>query len=109
MTEKELILYTTPNGKESYTETLEELDIRLQALISARLDRFTLGNTGNFRWIEPEKEILELKMPQDGGFRIYLGKLGANQYLLLNVGKKGKQKKDLKQARNYFDEYKQRA
>ncbi len=104
-----LHVYTTPAGKSTFDDDLEAIkDAKAQKLIDQRLIRLETGLIGKCKLIEPEKEITELILDYGAGYRVYIAQLDLNTYLLLAVGSKGNQKKDIKRAKGYLAEYKSR-
>jgi len=62
-----------------------------------------LGNLGEYRWIEGR--MFELKFQFDNGYRIYIGEIDNKLLLLLIGGNKSSQKKDIKKAKRYWQNF----
>ncbi len=71
-----------------------------------RLDRVRLGNLGKNRSVG--EGVYELKIDYGPGFRVYYGLDKKTVVLLLLGGDKSSQKKDITQARKYWEDYRRR-
>ena len=98
-----IITYITTTNKEPFTDWLNGLDKKQQAIILTRLDRIRSGNFGDCKQLD---SIWELRIPSGPGYRIYFGKLERTIVLLLTGGDKGSQKRDIVRAKNYWLQYK---
>ena len=64
---------------------------------------------GNFGDVEPVGEgVLELRIDWGPGYRVYFGRIGQVVVLLLCGGDKRTQQRDIKRAKDYFEDYKRR-
>ena len=74
-TPKRVVAYMTPNGKEPFTDWLNDLrDVMGRKRILARISRLQDGNYGD---CEPVGEgVSELRMFFGGGYRVYIGERG---------------------------------
>jgi len=99
--------YTDEKGNSPYADWLDGLrDARAKAKVMIRVDRMELGLFGD---VEPIGDGLsELRIHYGPGYRIYYGKEGEQIYLLLCGGDKSSQKKDIKLAKNYWQDHKRR-
>ncbi len=98
----EIELYALPTGKEPYTEWESRLSRDVQAIVSTRLARIRGGNFGNR---EPVGNgVYELKIHYGPGYRIYYGMRGKTIVILLCGGDKSSQKKDIKKAKEFWEE-----
>jgi putative addiction module killer protein len=70
-------------------------DQRGRAKILTRLDRLTLNNPGDVRWIGDG--VSEMRIDFGPGYRIYYTRHG-NNYVMLVGGDKSTQKKDIRRA-----------
>ena len=104
----EIRLYQSAEGEQPFTEWLQSLrDQQARARIRIRLDRLCLGNFGD---CEPVGDgVIELRIDWGPGYRVYCARLGQMIVLLLCGGDKRTQKKDIKRAKDYFKDYKDRA
>lgn len=99
--------YKTEKGIEPFIEWLESLkDMDTRALILQRLQRVKLGNFGDCDPIDDG--LWEFRIHVGPGFRIYYALGGKILILVVAGGIKRSQKKDIKQALLYLQDYKRR-
>ncbi len=67
--------------------------------------RLETGNISNIKWFSG---IREYKIDWGPGYRIYLTQEGGRIIILFGGGTKKTQKNDIKQAKEFYKEYKQR-
>jgi len=96
--------YASDNGKCPFLEWQKGLTQKVRDLVTVRLARVRLGNFGDFKPIEGEKELFELRIHLSPGFRIYFGKKGKKLVILLCGGDKSTQKRDISRAKKYWDD-----
>jgi putative addiction module killer protein len=96
-------LYATPDGKVPFIEWLESLDKQVRYRVKERLDRVALGNMGDHRAID--QGIWELRLTFGAGYRIYYAHEENSIILLLCAGDKSSQRKDIKKAIAYLQNY----
>ncbi|MCL2874867.1 MAG: type II toxin-antitoxin system RelE/ParE family toxin [Betaproteobacteria bacterium] len=103
----ELLRYQRENGQVPFTEWLSGLrDKVAQARIRVRLRQVEAGNFGDS---EPVGEgVIELRIHVGAGYRVYCARHGKAVVLLLCGGDKGRQVADIKQAKEYWSEWKRR-
>jgi putative addiction module killer protein len=103
-TPKRVIVYTTINTKEPFTDWLNDLrDVMGRKRVLARVSRLQQGNYGD---CEPVGEgISELRMFFGPGYRVYFGERSNDIVVLLCGGDKDSQDKDIEQAKAYWQEY----
>ena len=100
---KELQEYLRADGRPPFAEWLTSLDdAKTRARIRVRLDRVRLGNVGDCRSLGGG--IYELRIDTGPGYRIYFGQTG-DTLTLLNGGAKGSQERDIRQAREYWQDF----
>ena len=93
------------DGKEPFTDWFNALkDKTAQAKILIRLERVRYNNYGYHKRLGGD--FLELKEKFFGGIRIYIGEEEKYLIVLLFGGNKFSQKKDIKKALEYCQEYK---
>lgn len=103
----ELEYYISTTGKIPFKEWLQGLrDVSGRAKIRVRLDRVRLGNMGDNRTVG--EGVRELKVDYGPGYRIYFAQEGARIILLLLGGEKSSQDKDIKAAKEYWNDHKRR-
>lgn len=98
--------YLTATNKKPFKEWLDGLDINTRAKIRIRLDRVRLGNLGKNRHVG--EGVYELKIDYGPGYRAYYALNGKTVVLLLIGGDKSTQKKDILQAKAYWEDHKER-
>jgi len=82
-------------------------DIRARARIVSRIRSAEHGNFGD---CEPVGGgVLELRIDWGPGYRAYIARLGPIAVLLLCGGDKTTQRKDIKRAKAYFEDFKARS
>jgi putative addiction module killer protein len=102
-----IIYYVTETGRKPFKEWLDGLkDIVARQKIRVRLDRVRLGNLGRNRLVG--EGVYELKIDFGPGYRVYYGLERKTVVLLLLGGDKSSQKKDIAQARIYWENRKGR-
>jgi len=101
----ELLRYQRENGQVPFTEWLDSLrDKVAQARIRVRIRQVQAGNFGDS---EPVGEgVIELRIHVGAGYRVYCARHGKAVVLLLCGGDKGSQAADIKQAKEYWSEWK---
>jgi putative addiction module killer protein len=108
MAVNELYYYQTAAGERPFVEWLEELsDRQARARIEARLARVAAGNLGDVEAVG--EGVMELRVDWGPGYRVYFSQLGQVIVLLLCGGDKRTQQRDIKRAKEYFEDYKARS
>lgn len=99
--------YQTARGAQPFAEWLGGLaDRQARARIQARLARAASGNFGD---VGPVGEgVLELRVDWGPGYRVYFARVGNVMVLLLCGGDKRTQQRDIRRAKEYFEDYKAR-
>jgi putative addiction module killer protein len=95
--------YLDDNGRSPFRDWLNELDAATKARVQVRVLRFESGNLGDHKQVGDS--VWEARLAFGPGYRIYFGKSGAEVVLLLLGGDKGTQRKDIKQAKQYWMTY----
>jgi putative addiction module killer protein len=104
---KELRYYRTEEGKEPFIDWLGSLKDRVgRAHITNRLNRVTLGNYGDCDPVGGG--VYELKIHSGPGYRVYFSEQERTILLLLLGGSKRTQDKDIKKAKQYWTEFRER-
>ncbi|MFA6550909.1 MAG: type II toxin-antitoxin system RelE/ParE family toxin [Patescibacteria group bacterium] len=98
-------IYQDENGKLPFIEWLESIkDLIIKARIKNRIARIELGNFGDCKPIKAG--IYELRLHFGSGYRVYFGKINNSIVLLLCGGDKSSQIKNIKQAIQYWKNFK---
>ena len=99
-----LKLYVDGKGKAPFSEWLKSLkDAVARNRIRARLDRLELGNFGDCESVG--SGVYELRMFFGSGYRVYLAEDGDTIIILLSGGDKDSQNRDIKKAKEYWQDY----
>lgn len=102
---KTLEIYQNTNSKEPIIEWLESIkDITTKARIKNRLRRMELGILGDYKSIG--SGLFELRLKFGSGYRVYFGEIDNKIILLLCGGDKSSQTKDIKKAKEYWQDHK---
>lgn len=99
----EIELYVLPSGQVPYVEWESDLSKETQAITSARLARLRGGNFGDSKSVG--NGVYELRIQYGPGYRIYYGKLGKTIVILLCGGDKSTQRKDIKKAKIFWENF----
>ena len=101
---KEVIIFSREDGKEPFSDWLKSLkEANIRQRILARLRRLEQGNYGD---CEPVGQgVSELRFFFGPGYRVYFGETDGCIVVLLCGGDKKTQKKDIKQAQIYWQEF----
>jgi putative addiction module killer protein len=103
----EVLEYLAPDGKAPFSEWLKGLrDRQARARILTRLNRVRLGNFGDCKPLG--NGVFELRMAFGPGYRVYFGRKGEQEVLLLCGGDKSTQNKDIERAKAAWVDYRSR-
>ena len=103
----ELFRYQCESGREPLTDWLDTLrDKAVRARIHLRLSQLQAGNPGDCKAVG--EGVMELRIHIGAGYRIYCGRRGDAIVILLCGGDKGSQATDIKQAHEYWKDWKRR-
>lgn len=103
--EKTILTYVKNDGSVPFNNWLKTLkDRKARAIIRTRINRIRLGNLGNCKSVG--EGVSELKIKFGAGYRVYFGQEGDKIIILLLGGDKSSQTKDIKQAKQYWQDYK---
>lgn len=106
--EKIILIYVREDGKSPFSDWLESLrDRKSRAIIRTRINRIRLGNLGDCKTVGAG--VSELRINYAAGYRVYFAQQGNTVIILLHGGDKGSQQKDIKQAKLYWQDYKERS
>jgi putative addiction module killer protein len=104
---KELRTYRTKEGDSPFTDWLGCLKDSIgKAQITNRLNRVVLGNYGDYKSVG--EGVLELRIHTGPGYRLYVSEQEHTILLLLIGGTKRTQDKDIKRAKKYLAEFRER-
>jgi len=71
-------------------------DLKTQAIVLRRLDRFEAGNPGDVKFVGGG--VSEMRIDYGPGYRIYFTQIDGVTYLLLSGGEKRSQQRDIESA-----------
>ena len=101
---REIERYVTADGRIPFDDWFYSIRAtKTQTIISKRLDRVRMGNLGDYRSVGGG--VFELRIDYGPGYRIYFGQVGTIVILLLCGGDKSTQVKDIRQAQEYWRDY----
>jgi len=104
----EIRRYVSRDGKDVFGDWLARLpDNQARARIAARIDRLSIGNFGDSKYLG--NGISELRIDWGPGYRVYYASKGSRSVLLLCGGDKRKQSSDIRRASDYLTDYQERA
>jgi putative addiction module killer protein len=99
--------YRTPDGREPFQDWLNGLKApKVQSIILARINRLRHGNFGDHRKLTGD--LYELRIHYGAGYRIYCGEQGGTIVIILCGGTKRTQRRDIQQAKTYWQDAKRR-
>lgn len=104
---REIRRYITDDGRIPFADWIDSLrDRKAQIIIRKRLDRISQGNLGDYRFVG--EGVCEFKINYGPGYRVYFGQIGSTILLLLIGGDKSTQERDIRQAIEYWKDYRRR-
>lgn len=99
--------YLTISGREPVEEWLQSLgDIKTRAIIRTRINRLRQGNFGDAESVG--EGVYELRIHYGPGYRVYYGDWDGTLIILLCGGTKRTQKRDVRKAKEYWKELRNR-
>lgn len=101
-----LMRYQTRDGKVPFSIWLKRLDATTQARVEGRILRVEMGLLGDCKAVG--EGVIELRLDFGPGYRVYFAYVNGAMVLLLSGGDKTTQKLDIKLARKYLKDYKER-
>jgi putative addiction module killer protein len=97
--------YQDRDGKEPFSTWFEGIrDSKTRRKIISRFKKVEQGNYGDVKPIG--KGLSELRFSGGPGYRIYFGVGTVNIVVILCAGDKGSQSQDIKDAKDYWQDYK---
>lgn len=102
---KEIVAFRAKGGQVPFEEWLDDLgDKQAVARVLARLARVRQGNLGDCKPVG--EGVSELRVNCGPGYRVYFGQKGQTLVVLLCGGDKRTQDRDIRLAKQYWQEYK---
>lgn len=100
--------YVASSGKIPFLEWINNIkDPTTRLRIRRRLDRLEIGNFGDCKSVG--EGVFELRLAFGPGYRIYFADHGGVIIVLLCAGDKSSQNKDIKTAKMYWHDLKERS
>jgi putative addiction module killer protein len=101
---REIQRYVTVDGQVPFDNWYNSLrDSKISTIFDKRLNRVILGNLGDCQSVG--EGVFELRIDYGPGFRIYFGQVGTTIIILLCGGDKSTQDRDIRQAIEYWTDY----
>jgi putative addiction module killer protein len=97
--------YIREDGSNPYQKWFNSLDAIGAAKVTVAKSRLELGNTSSVKWFDG---IGEYRIDWGPGYRIYLAQDGKQLIVLFGGGTKKGQQLDVNQAKELYQEYKER-
>jgi putative addiction module killer protein len=97
--------YIREDGSNPYQKWFNSLDAIGAAKVTVAKSRLELGNTSSVKWFDG---IGEYRIDWGPGYRIYLAQDGKQLIVLFGGGTKKDQQLDVNQAKELYQEYKER-
>jgi len=105
VTPKEIVAFRARDGRVPFEAWLDDLDDkRAVARVFARLARVRQGNPGDCRPVG--EGVSELRVDYGPGYRVYFGQKGRTLVVLLCGGDKRTQDRDIRLAKQFWQEFK---
>jgi len=96
--------YIASNGKIPYENWFNNIkDNSNKKRIATRIERLALGNYGDYKNLGDG--VYELRLFFGSGYRVYFAEVDNTIILLLCGGDKNSQTKDIKKAKEYWEEF----
>lgn len=100
----EIRKYRRADGVVPFDRWMAKLkDERAKARVLVQLDRLRLGLPGD--WKSVGEGVLELRIFEGKGYRVYFAREGRSIVILLCGGDKSTQARDIEQAQSYWQAY----
>lgn len=98
--------YCDANGRRPFGRWFDRLDAGPAAKVATAIARMTFGNLGDHKSVG--EGVIECRLDFGPGYRLYLGRDGANLVILLLGGIKQGQQRDIAAAKKLWQDYKKR-
>ena len=101
---KQIIYYTTTEGRCPYDEWLDSLDDKIKSVIENRMERLIDGLYGDHKKLSGS-QLSELRFFIGKGYRVYYKDLTNIIIIIIAGSEKDNQKRIIKQAENYYKDF----
>jgi putative addiction module killer protein len=100
----QILRYATPSGRKPVSEWFAaQRDNKVASAVEVRIDRVRIGLFGDHRYIG--QGLWELRIHFGAGYRVYFLRDGARVVILLCVGDKRSQRRDIHKAQQHAADY----
>lgn len=106
---KKVEIYTRSNDQKPFVIWFDKLDKSLQRKIDHKIIQLISDNYSNCSVLKNSDGVKEARIRTASGIRIYFAENKDQIIILLAGGDKDTQKKDIKLAKEYWQDYKQRS
>ena len=96
-------LYVAANQKAPFSEWMQKLEVKMQAIIDVRIARIRGGNFGDVKHLCGS--LFEVRIDFGPGYRIYYGMYKKTVVILLCGGEKRSQERDIAKAKEYWEDF----
>jgi putative addiction module killer protein len=100
----EIRYYVAAGGAAPFADWFAKLDAIAGAKITRAIARIEQGNFSNVKSVG--EGVLEYRIDFGPGYRVYFGRDGDTIVILLTVGTKKRQQRDIEAAHGYWQDYK---
>lgn len=104
ITPRKILYYVSRNQKMPFIEWVKNLEQETKNIIYDRLEIIKKGYFGDYKNLG--EGLFELRIHFSCGYRIYFGLDGTELVILVHGGNKGDQKRDIKKAKFFWEDYK---
>lgn len=101
----DIVEFIDENGASPFSKWFNNLQSLAAAKVTTAIHRLSRGNFSNVKSVGGG--VYEYKLTFGPGYRIYFGQDADRLVILLTGGTKQRQSDDIKQAKNYWQNYKQ--
>ena len=98
--------YNDRNGQSPYAAWFDSLNAQAAAKVATAMARLAGGNFSNVKGVG--SGVFEYRIDFGPGYRVYFGKDGERLVILLGGGVKKRQQRDINEAIDKWQDYKQR-
>jgi putative addiction module killer protein len=99
---REVLVCQADDGREPFSEWLDTLDSKTEAIVLERIDRVTRGNFGDHDAVGGG--VSELRIDYGPGYRVYYGLVG-DEVHLISGGQKLRQQRDIQSAKKFWSDH----
>jgi putative addiction module killer protein len=98
--------YIDNAGRSPFARWFRSLNVQAAAKVATALERLAEGNLSNVKSVGAG--VLECKIDFGPGYRVYFGRDGDRLVILLAGGEKKRQQRDIRNAKDHWDDYRRR-